>query len=204
MERRLAARRRLALAILRGTWERRASAAALTWKDFRVTLDGWTVRREIQGKEIWEPVPEFITEEIRLFQTTCDLTSRPARDADIGRSLYWIGGKVGASGPITDATFYRDIGFLFELAARRANLTGRSQLASELDRPGRGPQTVRHTMATQFLKAGGRPEHAQEALGHAHVLYTLQTYTTGADAKRQTLRAQWNRSGRVDIGPGDP
>lgn len=197
---RIAARRRLALAMLRGTWERRAAAAGLTWADLQRSRDGtWKVRRERKGKgSIWEPVPHALFAEIQRFRAACGLPITP-KDAEAGHSIYWLGGAVGRDGPISDDTFYRDIKALFKRAAQMAAAREDEDLEKELLRAGRGPHAIRHTMATQYMAAGGEARRAQDLLGHSSLAVTTRVYDTRTDQEKvQALEEQWNRSAGKD------
>ena len=193
---RLAARRRLALAMLRATWERRAAVAGLTWGDLQRSRDGtWKVRRNRKGKGlVWDPVPDALIGEIARFRASCGLPLMPA-EAESERSVYWVGGSVGASGPISDDTLYRDIKILFDAAATRAKARENAALVEELVRAGRGPHAIRHTMATQFMAAGGEARRAQEILGHSSIAVTTRVYDSRTEReKAEALEDQWERS----------
>lgn len=198
---RLAARRRLGLAMLRATWERRAAVAELVWGDLRRARDGiWKVRRTRKGQgPVWEAVPDSLIEEIARFRAACGLPVIPG-EAERDRSIYWAGGSVGQRGPISDDTLYRDVKKLFELAARKVDTLGLDTKAAgdlkvELARAGRGPHSIRHTMATQFMAAGGEARRAQEILGHSSIAVTTRVYDTRTDRETvEALEDQWKRS----------
>jgi integrase len=200
---RIAARRRLALAALRATWERRAAVAKLVWADLDCDREGvWKLRRKRKGKSKakWEPVPEAFIREITLFRTTCGLPPTSSDD-EKKRSIYWVGGRVGREGPISDDTLYRDIKTLLERAAAKVDQLGldkakADKLKEELAGAGRGPHSIRHTMATQFMAAGGQARRAQKILGHSSIAVTTRVYDTKtARETADTLADQWERSG---------
>jgi hypothetical protein len=95
----LQARRRLALALLRATWDRRSSVAALTWGDLTRSRDGvWMVRQQRKGSEpAWYPVPPGLMTEVAHFRRAIGLQPMPQQE-EMGRSLFWTGGAVGAKG----------------------------------------------------------------------------------------------------------
>lgn len=189
-----AARRRLIIAMLRATWERRHAVAGIVWQDIQRTRGGvWHVRRDRKGQgAVWAPVPSQLVEEIALFRASL---GRPAMaSTDEGpRSIFWMGGQsAGYDGPVSDETIYREVKDVFEAAAKRLDTLGNSIEAAELRRPGAGPHTIRHTMATQFLAAGGQVRHAQEALGHSSMVVTTSTYDTRQDGEQAAeLERQW-------------
>lgn len=206
----LSARRRLELAMLRATWERRAAAAGLTWEDLQRSRAGiWKVRRNRKNQGyIWESVPDALMQELARFRLVCGLPVTPGPDEN-GQSIYWIGGRIGREGPISDDTLYRDIKLVFEEAARvatsRAEAAEQAQnsddlrkyqdLAAELTRVGAGPHSIRHTMATQFMAAGGEARRAQEILGHSSIAVTTRVYDSRSEAETaEALSEQWERS----------
>ncbi|MDF2461768.1 MAG: Phage integrase family [Ramlibacter sp.] len=201
--RRVAARRRLALAMLRATWERRSAAAELLWGDLQRSRDGtWMLQRTRKGDgPVFEAVPESLIQEIALFRNALDLPMLPCADDENGRSMYWIGGRVGAEGPISDDTFYRDIVELFKLAVERVgqlepDKTKAAELVKEFTKAGRGPHSIRHTMATQFMSAGGEARRAQAILGHSSIAITTKVYDTKTSRElADALEEQWERSG---------
>jgi len=199
---RVAARRRLALAMLRATWERRSAAAEIVWGDLQRSRDGtWTLQRTRKGDgPVFEAVPESLMQEIALFRSAIDLPTLPGDD-EAGRSMYWIGGRVGAQGPISDDTFYRDIVELFKLAVKNVgqlelDATKAADLVKEFTKAGRGPHSIRHTMATQFMAAGGEARRAQAILGHSSIAVTTRVYDTKTNSElADALQEQWERSG---------
>lgn len=199
--RRVAARRRLALAMLRATWERRSAMAGLTWGDLQRSRERiWKVRRRRKGKgSIWEPIPPALMEEIEVFRRSCGFSVEKL-DAEDARSIYWIGDHVGADGPISDDTLYRDIKALLVAAAGRAGELERVDLVAEFTRAGAGPHAIRHTMATQFMAAGGEARRAQEILGHSSITVTTRVYDTRtASETAEALQDQWERSGALVV-----
>lgn len=196
-QKKTAARRRLIIAMLRATWERRHAVAGIVWQDIQRSRGGvWHVRRDRKGQgAVWAPVPSQLVDEIALFRVSL---GRPASaDADEGpRSIFWMGGhSAGCDGPLSDETIYREVKNVFEDAAKRLDAMGNSIEAAELRRPGAGPHTIRHTMATQFLAAGGQVRHAQEALGHSSMVVTTSTYDTRQDGEQAAeLERQWATS----------
>jgi integrase len=191
----LQARRRLALAMLRATWDRRSSVAALTWADLTRSRDGvWMVWQQRKGSEpAWYPVPEGLIAEIALFRQAVGLQAMPQPE-EKARSLYWTGGAVGANGPISDESLYRDLKVLFSRAAIVATEQGDVESAAQLTRAGVGPHTIRHTMATQFMAAGGQARVAQEILGHASIATTTNFYDSRqVDEQLDAMQGQWER-----------
>jgi integrase len=191
----LQARRRLALALLRATWDRRSSVAALTWADLTRSRDGvWMVWQKRKGSEpAWYPVPEGLISEIALFRQSVGLQPMPQPE-EMGRSMFWTGGAVGANGPISDESLYRDMKLIFSRAATVANEQGDLESADQLTRAGVGPHTIRHTMATQFMAAGGQARVAQEILGHASIATTTNFYDSRqVDEQLDAMQGQWER-----------
>lgn len=197
----LAARRRLELAILRATWERRGAAAGITWADLRCTRDGhWKIRRNRKGDGmVWAPVPASVMEEISLFRRAVGLPPMPGADEQ-HRSVYYCGvGRAGRDGPMSDATLYADIKELFENAAAHAEALGLVDVSAEFRRHGAGPHSVRHTMATMFMSTGGQARQAQEILGHSSVAVTTKVYDSRTDQEQlAALTQQWEASRRTD------
>lgn len=193
----LAARRRLELAILRATWERRGAAAGITWADLRCARDGnWKVRRNRKGEGmVWAPVPALVMEEIALFRRTVGLPAMPAEDEQ-HRSVFFCGvGRAGRDGPISDATLYADIKVLLEDAADAADARGLSGVSKELRRRGAGPHSIRHTMATMFMASGGEARQAQGILGHSSIAVTTNVYDSRSVSEQvQALERQWEAS----------
>lgn len=193
----LAARRRLELAILRATWERRGAAAGITWADLRCARDGnWKVRRNRKGEGmVWAPVPASVMEEIALFRRTVGLPAMPAEDEQ-HRSVFFCGvGRAGRDGPISDATLYADIKVLLEDAADAADARGLSGVSKELRRRGAGPHSIRHTMATMFMASGGEARQAQGILGHSSIAVTTNVYDSRSVSEQvQALERQWEAS----------
>lgn len=191
---RTAARRRLVLAMLRATWERRNAVAGITWADLRRSRDGrWKVRMQRKGKgKTWALVPDALMDEIAHFRQATALPPMPTPD-EARRSVFWAGGRgAGSNGPISDDTLYRDVLALFRLAAASADQTGDPAVATELRRAGAGPHTIRHTMATMYLASGGQARRAQEILGHSSVAVTSRIYDNKSeDEISETLNQQW-------------
>ena len=193
----LQARRRLALSLLSATWDRRSSVAALTWADLTRSRDGvWMVWQQRKGSEpAWYPVPEGLIAEIALFRQSVGLQAMPQQE-EMRRSLFWTGGAVGANGPISDESLYRDLKVLFSRAATVATEQGDLESAAQLTRAGVGPHTIRHTMATQFMAAGGQARVAQEILGHASIATTTNFYDSRqVDEQLAAMQGQWERAG---------
>lgn len=190
----LAARKRLELAVLRATWERRGAAAGITWADLRCSRDGhWKIRRNRKGAGmVWAPVPAAVMEEIALFRRAVGLPVMPGEDEQ-HRSVYFCGiGRAGRDGPISDATLYADIKDLFESAADLADARGLSGVSAELRRPGAGPHSIRHTMATMFMAGGGEARQAQGILGHSSIAVTTNVYDNKSVTEQvQALEQQW-------------
>jgi integrase len=192
----LQARRRLALSLLSATWDRRSSVAALTWADLTRSRDGvWMVWQQRKGSEpAWYPVPEGLIAEIALFRQSVGLQAMPQQE-EMRRSLFWTGGAVGANGPISDESLYRDLKVLFGRAATVATEQGDLESAAQLTRAGVGPHTIRHTMATQFMAAGGQARVAQEILGHASIATTTNLYDSRqVDEQLDAMQGQWERA----------
>ncbi len=192
----LQARRRLALALLRATWDRRSSVAALTWGDLTRSRDGvWMVRQQRKGSEpAWYPVPPGLMTEVAHFRRAIGLQPMPQQE-EMGRSLFWTGGAVGAKGPISDESLYRDLKVLFARAALVSTEQGDLESAAQLTRAGVGPHTIRHTMATQFMAAGGQARVAQEILGHASIATTTSFYDSRqVDEQLDAMQRQWERT----------
>lgn len=193
----LGARKRLELAVLRATWERRSAAAGITWADLRCSRDGhWKIRRNRKGAGmVWAPVPAAVMEEIALFRRAVGLPAMPGEDEQ-HRSVYFCGiGRAGRDGPISDATLYADMKDLFESAADLADARGLNGVSVELRRPGAGPHSIRHTMATMFLAGGGEARQAQGILGHSSIAVTTSVYDNKSVTEQvQALEQQWEIS----------
>lgn len=199
-QRRLAARRRLGLALLRGTWERRSAVAGLCWGDLQRTRDGaWKVHVQRKGAGgVWVNIPEELLAELDLFRCAVGLSPLPFHPDEKVHSVFWCGGEVGRCGPISDDTLWRDMRALFAVAAQAATQDGQEMVAAELSRAGAGPHTIRHTMATMFMAAGGDARRAQAILGHSSLAVTTKTYDSKRDAEVvAALDQQWQRS---DVG----
>jgi len=193
----LAARRRLELAILRATWERRGAAAGITWADLRCARDGnWKIRRNRKGEGmVWAPVPTSVMEEIARFRRAVGLPAVPGEDEQ-HRSVFFCGvGRAGRDGPISDATLYADIKVLLESAADAADARGLIDVSTELRRRGAGPHSIRHTMATMFMASGGEARQAQGILGHSSIAVTTSVYDSrSVNEQAQVLERQWETS----------
>ena len=101
---------------------------------------------------------------------------------------------MGANGPISDESLYRDLKVLFHRAATVATELGDLDSADQLTRAGVGPHTIRHTMATQFMAAGGQARVAQEILGHASIATTTNFYDSRqVDEQLDAMQSQWER-----------
>ena len=194
---RKAARRRLVLALLRATWERRHAVAGMLWKDLqRDRTGGWSVSRERKGKGVqWAALPKQVIHEITNFRAAMGRSAVPHPD-ELQKSIFWLGGATaGHKGPISDETIYRDVKQTFDMAANALESAGKNDVASELRRAGTGPHTIRHTMATQFMAAGGEARVAMEILGHSTLAVTTATYDSRSkDEERSALEMQWQRS----------
>ncbi len=85
---------------------------------------------------------------------------------------------------------------LFSRAATVATEQGDLESAAQLTRAGVGPHTIRHTMATQFMAAGGQARVAQEILGHASIATTTNFYDSRqVDEQLAAMQGQWERAG---------
>ncbi len=196
------ARRRLVIAMLRATWERRHAVASIRWSDLKRDRDGgWSARRERKGKGAeWAPVPDSVVGEINEFRKILGRPPFPTND-ELQRSIFWLGGRTaGHDGPVSDETIYRAVKEVFNLAAAALDTQDRKHVAAELRRVGSGPHTVRHTMATQFMAGGGEARIAQKILGHSSIAVTTRVYDTkSVTEEREALEAQWR--GKRDIAP---
>ena len=199
LQRRKAARQRLVIAMLRATWERRHALAGMLWKDLRLSRGGlWKFRRKRKGRKAeWVAIPQSAMEEIILFRRTQGLSAAPQAQ-EAGRSVFWIGDRqAGREGPLSDETVYRIVKSVFATAAQQLTQESRADLVAELTRVGAGPHTIRHTMATQYLDAGGDIRHAQEALGHSSIVVTSRAYDSKHAAEQAAeLEKQWANSAR--------
>ncbi len=204
LQRRKAARQRLVIAMLRATWERRHALAGMLWKHLRVSRGGlWKFRRKRKGKPaVWVAIPERVMEEIALFRSALGLPVAPQPE-EAGRSIFWIGDRqAGREGRISDETIYRIVKSVFATAAGQLVQEDRADLVAELTRFGAGPHTIRHTMATQYLDAGGDIRQAQEALGHSSVVVTSRAYDSKHAAEQAAeLDKQWANSAARALHP---
>ena len=72
--------------------------------------------------------------------------------------------------------------------------------ADELLRAGSGPHTLRHTMATMFMKAGGQARKAQKVLDHKNLETTTGIYDSGDSRElADTMANQWDLSSGTDV-----
>ena len=191
------ARKRLVVAVLRATWERRHAVACITWGDIKRSRAGvLNVRRNSKGQgPLWGPVPDQLQSEIDIFRNTLgrDQTVQPD---EFGKSIFWLGARsAGHSGAFSDESIYRIVKDVFKMAADALERAGLINAASELRRGGVGPHTIRHTMATQYLEAGGLVRYAQEALGHSSADITTGTYETRHELSQAfEMGKQWDIS----------
>lgn len=190
-----AARQRLIISVLRATWERRHAIAGILWSHLQQSRGGmWKLRRKRKGKRVTQsvPIPASLMDEIGHFRAALGMSTTPTSDEG-KRSIFWIGGRsAGHDGPVSDETIYRTVKTVFDTAAERMKAQGEVSLEEELNRARKGPHTIRHTMATQYLEAGGDIRYAQEALGHSSIVITSRTYDSKHDQRQAIeLEKQW-------------
>lgn len=138
--------------------------------------------------------------EVDLFRRTVGLTAFPLPE-ERHRSLYWIGGRsAGWNGAISDDILYKEVKALFSAAAATLVKEGFPEDAERLLAPDPGPHTIRHTMATQFMRRGGDARLAQRLLRHSSIETTTKIYDSKEDAEQaEALQWQWMMS-KEDMG----
>lgn len=200
--RKAAARDRLILAFLGGTWERRGAIGLLKWEHLKFDPhEGvWRIYTKRKGKPFdWYVIPNNLYEEIHLFRQTVGLPPEVSEEEN-ARSIFWISDrqhpKSKSEGKFTpeasDSTLiYKSVKLLFKRASDRARDMNRTDIADEFNARGTGPHTIRHTMATLWMSSGGDARRAQQILGHSSLTITSKYDTRRGKELEQALASNW-------------